>query len=481
MEQKLALPTVASVTQAIIDALPFEPTNSQRDASECLAKLICSQDARPTLIINGFAGTGKTSLMRAFCDVAEHYRFPLCLMAPTGRAAKVLSSFTGRSAHTIHRTIYRQQVVGEFSSPFSLGFSTVHHTIFIVDEASMISDQTFAETEFGSGRLLTDLIAFAFQQRGCRLLLIGDPAQLPPVGLNQAPALDINILRSFALDAEQCWLKDIVRQEAESEILINANSLRDIIENQPNFCGFPMLTAARGTDVERLSGEDLIETLVSCNDKYGTENTIVITRSNKRANRFNQGIRATVLLREELITRGDLLMISKNNYLWLNDKNGDFIANGDICEVVRIGKYQDMHEFRYADVSLRFKEHDDIDIDAKIILTTLTSDSAKLTQDQERQIYDSVQRDYADILDHRKRYEALRNDVYLNALQPKYAYAVTCHKAQGGQWDAVFVDVGYVTEDMLTTEYLKWLYTAFTRARRKLYLVNFPKEFFGEK
>lgn len=481
MNQHLALPTIASATQAIIDALPFEPTNSQRIASECLARFICSTDAQPTLLINGFAGTGKTSLMRAFCDVAEQFRFPLCLMAPTGRAAKVLASLTGRKARTIHRTIYRQHTVGEFSSPFALGFSTMHHTIFIVDEASMISDQLATETEFGSGRLLTDLIAFAFQQRGCRLLLVGDPAQLPPVGLSDAPALDIAVLRSFALDVEQCWLTDIVRQEAQSEILVNANMLRSIVENQPNFNGYPLLSAAKNTDVERISGADLIETLISCNDKYGTENTIVITRSNKRACRFNQGIRATVLMREELITRGDLLMIAKNNYLWLNDKSGDFIANGDICEVVSIGRYHELHGQRFADVSLRFKEHDNIDIDAKIILNTLTSDYAKLTQDEERQIYDSVSLDYADIPDRRRRYDAMRKDVYLNALQPKYAYAITCHKAQGGQWDAVFVDIGFVTPDMLTAEYFKWLYTAFTRTRRKLYLVNFPKEFFGEK
>ncbi len=468
-------------------SMPFEPTTSQSTAIQALATFLASNDARPTMLIRGFAGTGKTSLMRAFCDVASQLRFPLELMAPTGRAAKVLSETTGRPARTIHKCIYRQQS-SDFNSPFSLGFNRGRSTIYIVDEASMISDSYGGDTEFGSGRLLTDLVSFVFAQEGCRLLLIGDPAQLPPVGLNEAPALDVERLRNFNLDVTEAWLTDIVRQEISSEILTNASRLRQLIENQPDFCGYPLLTSPAGGDVERITGTELIETLITCYDRYGSENTLVVTRSNKRANRFNHGIRGSVMFKEEELTRGDLLIVSKNNYLWLsknrseNDHDAkagkDFIANGDIAEVVRINSYQTLHGHRFANASLRFIEHDDIDIDVVLMLDALNSDSPHLSRDDEHAFLTSVAQDYIDIVDRRRFYEALRNDQYFNALQVRFAYAITCHKAQGGQWDAVFIDLGYIAEEMLTTEFLKWLYTAFTRARKKLYLVNFSKEFF---
>ena len=458
--------------------MTVEPTNSQRVAFDAMARFILSAETRPTLLVNGFAGTGKTTLMRTFCDVATDLGFGLHLMAPTGRAAKVLANVTGRQALTIHKTIYRQESAADINSRFNIGFNGARTTIFIVDEASMISNAYSGDTEFGSGRLLTDLISYVFSQNGCRLLLVGDPAQLPPVGLSIAPALDINYLISCGLDVEQVWLTDVVRQENESAILKNAVALRHIIENQPDFTGFPHLEAFEGTDVERLSGEDLIETLITCNDRYGTENTLVVTRSNKRATRFNLGIRAQVMYQEEEIARGDLLMVCKNNYKWLDEERKDFIANGDICEVVRINGYKDLYDKRFAEVSLKFLEHNDIDVDAMLLLDGLSSDAGRMTRDEENAFFQAVVEDYADLGSKGKIMAAIRNDQYFNALQVKFAYAVTCHKAQGGQWDAVFVDIGFVPDEMRNVEFLKWLYTAITRATKKLYLVNFPDEFF---
>lgn len=469
----------SDIVSMMLRAMQFEPTASQYEAVKKLSALICSPDPHATLLIRGYAGTGKTTLMQAFCETASSLGFPLSLMAPTGRAAKVLSGISKRPAHTIHRTIYRQ-MSNDINSRFELGYNNGRQTIYIVDEASMISDTFTGETEFGSGRLLTDLISFVYSRTGCKLLLIGDPAQLPPIGLNEAPALNDDKLRGFGLSVDSVWLTDIVRQEQESAILTNADSLRRIIDNEPDFCGYPRLTATPGSDVERLSGAELIETLITCHDRYGTENTLVVTRSNKRATRFNQGIRSTVLFKEEEITRGDLLMVGKNNYLWLAGENDDdFIANGDIAEVVRVSGYNEMYGLRFANASLKFLEHNDIDVDAKILLNCLNSETPRLSHDEERQFLDMVLQDYADIHDRRKLAEAVRNDKWFNALQVKFAYAVTCHKAQGGQWDAVFVDTGYVAPEQMTTEFLKWLYTAFTRATKKLYLVNFADEYFG--
>lgn len=468
------------------EAMPFIPTPSQAVAVDALASLLSSNDSQPTLLINGYAGTGKTSIMRAFCDVVTSLKIPVVLMAPTGRAAKVLAERTGMTANTIHKVVYRQESSTDYYGKFDINYNRGIGTIFIVDEASMISDSFSGETEFGSGRLLTDLLSYVFSKPYCKLLLIGDPAQLPPVGLNIAPALDVNVLSSFGLDVATVTLTDIVRQSHQSEILVNAAYLRDVIDNDPDYVGYPRLIAAPGSDVERLSGAELIETLISCNDKYGTANTLVITRSNKRANRFNQGIRNSVMFREEEITRGDLLLVSKNNYLWLNVnsdsdsklRSHDFIANGDIAEVVRVGGYSEMYGLRFANASLRFLEHDDVDLDVKLMLSVLNSDYPKLTNADEQALFEAVKYDYSDITDKRKQIASLRQDPWLNALQVKFAYAVTCHKAQGGQWDVVFIDVGYIPEEQMTTEFFKWLYTAITRAKKKVYLVNFADEYF---
>lgn len=467
-----------NIVGKMLEAMPFEPTPSQNDAMEMLSELLVTADLRPTGVINGYAGTGKTSLLKAFCDVAQELGFNLVLMAPTGRAAKVMSNMTGRPAHTVHRTIYRQETAGDFNSGFELNFNRNRGTIFIVDEASMISDSESGDFGFGSGRLLTDIVSFVFSREGCRLLLVGDPAQLPPVGLNEAPALDEEVLMSMGLDVNMVWLRDVVRQAEESAILENANRLRTIIEDEPDFYGMPKLSVPKHSDVERVSGEDLIETLTKAVDDYGTDNVLVITRSNQRAQRFNMGIRNQVLYREEELCRGDMLIVSKNNYKWLGDKNKDFIANGDIVEVRRIKRMTEMYSLRFAEVTLRFKEHNDIEVDATILMDCLTADAANLTREQENILYEVIAADYGDMGSKAKLYNAMKNDPWYNALRVKYAYAVTCHKAQGGQWDVVFLDLGYVTEDMLDTEFLKWLYTAFTRATKKLYLVNFADSFF---
>lgn len=464
--------------QMMRENMSFEPTASQNEAIEMLARLLFSTENQPTAVINGFAGTGKTTLMKAFCDVASDFKYNLVLMAPTGRAAKVLSNITGRPAHTIHKTIYRQETAGEFNSAFELNFNKNRGTIFIVDEASMISDFEAGDFGFGSGNLLVDLVSFVFSREGCRLLIVGDPAQLPPVGGNEAPALDGDMLESLGLDVESVWLTDVVRQAESSAILENASCIREIIGNDPEFVGFPHLVADYMSDVERVSGEELIECLTKAIDNYGQDSVLVVTRSNQRAKQFNLGIRNMVLYAEEELQRGDMLIVSKNNYCWLGDKTKDFIANGDIAEVKRIGRQHEMYGMRFADVTLRLREHDDIEIDATIMLDFLTADAANLTHQQEETLYNMIAAEYADLGSQRKLFEAMKKDKWYNALRVKYAYAVTCHKAQGGQWDVVFIDLGYITEDMMTTEFLKWLYTAITRATTKVYLVNFSDRFF---
>lgn len=467
-----------SAVELIRKNMPFEPTQSQEEAIEMMSELLLSSALRPTALIKGYAGTGKTSLMKAFCDAATEMGYKIVLMAPTGRAAKVLSNMTGRPAHTIHKTIYRQETAGEFNSAFELNFNRNKGTIFVVDEASMISDFETGDFGFGSGNLLVDIVSFVFSREGCRLMIVGDPAQLPPVGSMEAPALEEEVLESMGLDVMSVWLTDVVRQSEESLILKNASAIRYRIEDEPEMFGVPHLEAFTKSEVERVSGEELIETLTSAIDNYGTDSVLVVTRSNQRAKQFNMGIRNMVLYREEELERGDMLIVSKNNYKWLGDKNKDFIANGDICEVRRIKRITEMYGMRFADVTLRLKEHDDQEIDAMIMLDFLMGDAANLTREQEEALYNMISEDYGDLGSQRKLYEAMKSDPWYNALRVKYAYAVTCHKAQGGQWDVVFIDLGYVTEEMMDVEFLKWLYTAMTRASKKLYLVNFSDKFF---
>ncbi|MBP8790459.1 MAG: AAA family ATPase [Breznakibacter sp.] len=467
------------IIEKIKSNFSYEPTPSQHNVITGMASLLTSEAVRPVMIINGYAGSGKTALMASFCAVAQELEVALTLMAPTGRAAKVLSGFTGLPAHTIHKSIYRQDVAMDYNSGFSLNFNRDAGAVFIVDEASMISNAPTGETDFGTGRLLEDLLDFVFSRKNCKLILMGDSAQLPPVGSDIGPALDENYLRQYGVDVQSFFLTDVVRQQQESGILKNSLLLRQLIFQDPPVAGYPKFDLKNAPDVERIGGADLIETLSGCYDRYGVENTLVVTRSNKRANQYNQGIRNTVFYKEEAITRGDYLMVMKNNYYWLREeKKGDFIANGDIAEIARINGYAELYGHRFADVSLCFVDQENREVDVKILMDTINSDLPKLTHQEEEQFYRTVMEDYQDLTSARKKLESIRENQWYNALQVKFAYALTCHKAQGGQWDAVFVDLGYITEEMLDVNFYKWLYTAITRAGTKLYLVNFKEEFF---
>jgi exodeoxyribonuclease-5 len=403
------------------------------------------------------------------------------LLAPTGRAAKVLSVYSGKAASTIHKKIYRQKTQNDDFAEFVVDKNLHKNTLFIVDESSMISNSAFDNSPFGSGRVLDDLIKYVFEGVGCKLMLVGDTAQLPPVGLVLSPALDSSVLKSMGVDVVEIELTDVVRQSEKSGILHNATLLRNRINEK--LTGYPKLELDNFNDIIRVSGTDLIEEIDSCYGKYGVENTIVVCRSNKRANRFNEGIRRSILWKEEELSTGDLLMVVKNNYYWLSEEDKqytDFIANGDIVEITRIRKHKELYGFRFADVTVRFLDYPELEIDVNIILDTLTSETASLSKEQNSKLFYSVMEDYSDLKTKREKIKAIKENMYFNALQVKFSYAVTCHKAQGGQWNSVFVDQGWLKDDMLDVEYLRWLYTAFTRPMEKLYLVNFNKEFFTE-
>ncbi len=455
-------------------------TPSQQNLLNGLSGFLMSDNSDMVLLIKGFAGTGKTSIMKAFVAVLMEFSIPVRLMAPTGRAAKVLSGYVGIPAYTIHRIIYRQKQAASISGSFELNYNKLKNCIFIVDEASMIANFSRENTIFGSGSLLNDLLQFVFSTNNhSKLIIIGDSAQLPPVGLENSPALDRYELESLGLDVKEYTLTDVVRQEADSGILQNATLLRQKLEHDDFNNNYPSISINSFSDVKRISGGDLIEELSYCQDKYGIEDTIVICRSNKKANLYNKGVRNSILFREEKITRGDLLMIVKNNYYWLKEnKDIEFIANGDIAEVIRIRGYEELYGKQFANVSLRLIDYGEIEIDAKILLDSLDSESVGMPKAEQEAFYNTVLEDYQNLPTAKKRYDALRENPFFNALQVKFAYAITTHKAQGGQWKAVFIDQGFIPEDQIDRSYIRWLYTAITRATEKLYLVNFKDEFF---
>jgi len=475
------------IRDILLRHLLFDPTDGQRILIDSLADMLCSPSNRQLALIKGYAGTGKTSVISAFVRTLNDFKMSPVLMAPTGRAAKVLSSYSGEPAFTIHKKIYRQKSSADGFGSFVLSFNMYDNVFFIVDEASMISHFSVDRNLFGSGNLLDDLLKFVYNDRNCRLILIGDTAQLPPVGQEESPALDRN--RFIGYDIFECELTEVVRQSQESGILKNATIIRELITKKQT--GYPKLETTTITDVERITGGDLIETINDAYDKYGIDETTVICRSNKQANRYNQGIRNRILYREEELTSGDFLMVVRNNYFWINpsptlptgegvtdDGNISFIANGDIVRVIRIRKYIERYDFHFAEVDLCLPDYDNYEFTAIIMLDALCSEAASITEEQNRRLFYSVAEDYAHITTKAKRYKAIREDPFFNALQVKFAYAVTCHKSQGGQWQCVFVDQGWLTDEMLNTEYLRWLYTAVTRASEKLYLVNFSKDFF---
>lgn len=469
-----------SFQEKIIQNFIHEPTKDQAALIEELSKFILSRKTSEAFILKGYAGTGKTTLMSALVKSLWSIKAKSVLLAPTGRAAKVLAQYTNHTAYTIHKKIYKQKSSSNGMGKFILGNNLHKNTLFIVDEASMISNESSDASVFGSGKLLDDLIYYVYQGQNCKLLLIGDTAQLPPVRLDISPALEKFQIEQYGLKVFEIELTQVVRQAEESGILKNATYLREIL---PNYFGkdYPQINLSHASDIEKITGGDLIDKIQECYDKDGLEETMVVTRSNKRANRYNEGIRRTILWREEEISEGDLLMVVKNNYYWAEDSEKlDFIANGDIAEINRIIGYEEQYGYRFAKVELIFHDYKDVEIEALIFLDTLFLETASFSYEESSNLYRKIEEDYLNIKSKRKRYMKIRENEYFNALQVKFAYAVTCHKAQGGQWQNIFIDQGYFIEDMLNKEFLRWLYTAVTRATKKLYLVNFNKDFFGE-
>ncbi len=459
--------------KSFTEQFQYEPTACQDGFFKQAADFLSSDDG-DIFVVNGYAGTGKTSAVAAVINALREMRVKTVLMAPTGRAAKVLSRFAGRGAQTIHKVIYRQKSVGAGGvATFSLNRNEFKNTLFVVDEASLIGiDAQAGNSLFGSGNLLEDLVTYLRAGTDCRLILLGDSAQLPPVGMGESPALDRSFMGGFG-GVRFCTLSTVVRQAESSGILQNATALRRNLGS-----GEVKFSLEGFEDIERVSGENLIDRIGEAYDKYGEDETIVLCRSNKRAIRYNLGIRATVQYKEERLLRGDSLMIVKNCYQFLPDDSPmGYIANGDVARLVRIGGYEERYGLHFATASLRFPDYDGAEVKAKVCLDTLESESASLTSAQQNALYEGVDADYAHITSKKKRYEAVREDPFYNALQLKYAQAVTCHKAQGGQWDCVFVDCPFWGQE-ITDDDIKWMYTALTRAVKKVYLVNFPDQFF---
>jgi exodeoxyribonuclease V len=474
----LALMLKNHVKALLEQNLSFTPTNCQSELMEGLAEFITSGEQDKIMLIKGFAGTGKTTMINALTRSLKLLKIRIVLLAPTGRAAKVMAGYTSMPAFTIHKKIYRQQSSADGMGRFVLDKNLHKNTWFVVDEASMISNENNENSVFGSGRLLNDLLGYVYSGPNCRLILVGDTAQLPPVGLAVSPALEAENIQKEGFDVVEYVLTEVVRQAAGSGILSCATQIRQRIE-EGIFTGFFQFDLHLFDDVIRISGDELIERISSCYDKYGIFETTIVTRSNKRANLYNKGIRGSILYRENEIERGDLLMVVKNNYYWMDEASQlEFIANGDTAEVVSIYGYEELYGFRFADVCLRFVDYEDVELDCKIFLDTLAIESASFSYEQNRRLFEAVSEDYPEITNKRERWKKIKENPHFNALQVKYAYALTCHKAQGGQWKAVFVDHGYLVEDMLNIEYYRWLYTAFTRPVEKLFLVNFHKSFF---
>lgn len=454
--------------------LEFSP--SQRLAVEQFLAFFFLREDDSLFLLKGFAGTGKTSLVAAIVNTLMQFECPVVLLAPTGRAAKVFSGYAGQSAFTIHKKIYRQKTAKEGIGFFNLGYNTSSNTLFFVDETSMISANS-SDSNFGTGSLLDDLFEYVYNGRHNRLVFIGDTAQLPPFGTDLSPALDPALLRmDYGMNVFEAHLTEIMRQTEESGILFNATRIRGMLglnipsRLQMRINGFP--------DVARISGGELLEGLEQAYDSFGIDETMVICRSNKRANRFNEGIRSRILYREEAFTAGDKIMIVKNNYFWGAEyETIDFIANGDIATVVKVEKHKDLYGFHFAYACLNIYGYEE-EMTAWVMLDTLTSEQPALSYEEHKRLYAAVEEDYLDIASKQKRFKKIQENEFFNALQIKFAYAVTCHKAQGGQWDVVFIDSGWVSEEMHDDEYWRWLYTAITRARKKLYFINFKDEMF---
>lgn len=469
----------------ILQQFGFPPTQEQAHALKVFAEFLTDRDPHAVMILRGSAGTGKTTLSGAIVRTLKEIRQKVMLLAPTGRAAKVFSLNSGSPAYTIHRRIYREKSFSGVEGQFNLNDNLYTDTLFMVDEASMIANMGLGGMSFGSGCLLDDLVHFVYQGRNDRLLLIGDKAQLPPVGEEESPALHAAMLEGYGLKVYECDLNEVLRQSEESGILYNATMIRQMITHD-DITQLPKIHFAGYSDIKPMPGAELIEALADSYHHVGLDDTIVVTRSNKRANIFNQGIRNMVLDREEELSQGDILMIVKNNYYWMEEERKSnnklqsneipaFLANGDRAKVLKVRRRIDLYGFRFATLLLQFPDYGNYELEATVLLDTLTSEAPALTHEQQEQLFHQIEEDYQDIPLKADRMKAIRQDLFFNALQVKFAYAVTCHKAQGGQWAHVYVDQGYMTDDMLNPDYIHWLYTAFTRATEMLYLVNWPE------
>ena len=454
----------------------FAPTLGQKKIIEALASWLSDADTERIFILNGYAGTGKTSIIAAFVATLKKLRIKPVMLAPTGRAAKVFSGYAGQKAFTIHKKIYRQKAFSNEPTGFHPADNLHKDTLFIVDEASMIANEGLDSFVFGTGRLLDDLVQYVYSGENCRLILMGDVAQLPPVMQTESPALNPETLRGYNLKVQEITLTQVVRQSENSGILFNATRLRDALRNGTVEI-FPKLRLKGFTDFRKVNGDELIEEISSAYSRDGIEETMIISRSNKRATLYNNGIRNRILYREEELSSGDRLMIAKNNYFWTaGNKEMDFIANGEIIQVLRVRRTYELYGFRFADVSVRFQDYD-LETDVKILLDTLQTAAPALPKDLNDKLFYTILEDYDDVPTKAGKMKKMKADPHYNVLQVKYAYAVTCHKAQGGQWMNVFLDIGYITEEMLGEDFYRWLYTAFTRATHRLYLVNLPEEF----
>lgn len=471
--------TPAQLAESIATFFPFEPTSEQIEALDKLAFFMLNATEQQVFLLKGYAGTGKTSLISALIRYLDDKGVGCELLAPTGRAAKVLASYSGHQAFTIHKKIYRKAVVSSQDGAFALNFNKHRDTFFIVDEASMISNDRGENATFGSGHLLEDLLEFVYSGENCRLILMGDTAQLPPVGQILSPALDSAQLRSLGMEASSIELTQVLRQAGNSGVLENATALRESIRN--NLVAVLPKLKVNKTDVIRLQGEELIDTVTASFGRVGMEESKIICPSNKRAVLFNKGVRNAVLYKEDEVTSGDYLLVAKNNYLWSEPyKEIPFIANGDLVEVIRVRKNYEMYGFRFADLEVRFPDYN-WEIEVRVLLDSLEAEAPALDRLSQERLYQEVLHDYeSQCRTKRELYLALRLDPWLNALQVKYGYAFTCHKAQGGQWKEVFLDQGYVTEERMGLDYYRWLYTALTRTTEKLYLVNFKDEFISK-
>ena len=493
----------------ILQQFGFVPTEEQGLALDTFARFLTDRDPHAVMILRGSAGTGKTSLSGAIVRTLKAIRQKVMLLAPTGRAAKVFSLNSGCPAYTIHRRIYREKSFAGVDGQFNLNDNLFTDTLFMVDEASMISNLGLGGGNFGSGCLLDDLVRFVYQGHNDRLMLIGDKAQLPPVGEEESPALNRMMLEGYGLKVYECDLNEVLRQSQESGVLYNATIIRQMITHD-DITQLPLIRFKGFADIVMMPGNELVESLANSYYRVGQDETMVITRSNKRANIYNNGIRNMVLDREEELSSGDMLMIVKNNYFWTEKERSEvmkvkdeerrvknsnavdiqsvgqeakealnaippFLANGDRAKVLRVSRHMELYGFRFATLLLQFPDYDNYEMSVTTLLDTLQSEAPALTHEQQEQLFHGVEEDYQDVPQKADRMKAIRGDQYFNALQVKYAYAITCHKAQGGQWEHVYVDQGYMTDDMLTPDYIHWLYTAFTRAKDKLFLVNWPK------